>query len=255
MASFKQYTASGGASEPFSIPTFASTEIKVTIDDVLKTVGTHYNITNYTVNGGTLVWTSGNIPSSGTVRIERDTKILNNSGSDVQGKATYYAGSSIKSDDLNDNQKQVLRTLEEHDDKLGSTSTIDSNITSITKVANGIEDIRRYASEYTIDTNNPSNPNTGDLWFDTTTNLLKAYNGTVWTAITSVELLDEDDFASDSASKAPSQQSVKAYVDSLAWLDDTARTDGSLIYFNNSANKFKADTTTTTQTIVDGGSF
>ena len=142
MASFKQYTASGGTSENFSIPTFASTEIKVTIDDVLKTAGTHYNITNYTVNGGTVVWTSGNVPSSGTVRIERDTKILNNAGTDIEGKATYYAGSSIKADDLNDNQKQVLRTLEEHDDKLSSTSTIDSNLASITTVAYNIDEVK-----------------------------------------------------------------------------------------------------------------
>jgi len=255
MASFKQYTASGGTSENFSIATFASTELKVTIDDVLKTVGTHYNITNYTVNGGTVVWTSGNIPSSGTVRIERDTKILNSTGTDTQGKVTYHAGSSIKAADLNDNQKQVLRTLEEHDDKLGSTSTIDSNIASITTVANNLEDVKRYASEYTIATSAPSTPTVGDLWYDSTTNYLKAYNGSSWSAITSVELLDEDDLASDSQTKAASQQSVKAYVDSLAWLDDTARTDGSLIYYNNSANKFKADATTTTLTIVDGGSF
>ena len=60
--------------------------------------------------------------------------------------------------------------------------------------------------------------------------------------------------ASNSATKVPSQQSVKAYVDSLAWLDQSAKTDGSIIYYNNSASTFKADATTTS-TIVDGGSF
>ena len=73
MASFKQYTASGGASEAFSIPTFTSDEIKVRVDGVLKSPGTHYNITSYTTNGGTVTWTSGNVPSSGTVYIYRDT--------------------------------------------------------------------------------------------------------------------------------------------------------------------------------------
>ena len=89
MASFKQYTASGGASEAFSIPTFSSDEIKVYVDNVLKTAATHYNITSYTTNGGTVEWTSGNIPSSGTVRIVRDTDVLT-------ARATYAAGSSIK---------------------------------------------------------------------------------------------------------------------------------------------------------------
>ena len=72
MATFKQYTASGGGYEPFSIPSFSKDEIKVRVDGVLKTAATHYNITNYTTNGGTITWTSGNTPSSGTVRIYRD---------------------------------------------------------------------------------------------------------------------------------------------------------------------------------------
>ena len=115
MASFKQYTASGGASEAFSIPTFTSDEIKVRVDGVLKSPGTHYNITSYTANGGTVTWTSGNVPSSGTVYIYRDTKILNSGNSDVEGKATYINSSPIYHNDLNNNQKQALRSLEESD--------------------------------------------------------------------------------------------------------------------------------------------
>lgn len=254
MASFKQYTASGGASENFSIPTFASTEIKVTIDDVLKTAGTHYNITNYTANGGTVTWTSGNIPSTGTVRIERDTKILNNAGTDIQGKATYYAGSSIKADDLNDNQKQVLRTLEEHDDKLGDITTVANNTTNINVVAANIDDVKRYAEEYTIASSAPSSPNTGDLWYDTSSTFLKVYNGSSFVAITSVELIDEDNMASNNASKAPSQQSVKAYVDSLAWLDQSTKEDGSVIYWKNSSSKYFADNAQNIKTL-EGGNF
>ena len=106
MAYFKQYTASGGASENFSIKTFSSDEINVRVDGVLKTASTHYNITNYTANGGTVTWTSGNIPSSGTVRIYRLTDL-------DPAQATFQTGSSLKATDLNDNQTQVLRALEE----------------------------------------------------------------------------------------------------------------------------------------------
>ena len=127
MASFKQYTASGGASEAFSIPTFSSDEIKVYVNNVLKTAGTgttagsshDYELQSYTVNGGTVAWVSGKVPANpAVVRIIRDTDILNNAGTDVEGKATYYAGSSIKAGDLNDNHKQALRALEEQDDQL-----------------------------------------------------------------------------------------------------------------------------------------
>jgi len=38
-------------------------------------------------------------------------------------------------------------------------------------------------------------------------------------------------------------------------LDESAKTDGSVIYYSSSASKFKADTTQTLSTIVDGGSF
>ena len=125
---------------------------------------------------------------------------------------------------------------------------------SITTVAESIDDINRYANEYKIAASAPSSPSEGDLWYDSTNNVLKYHDGSSFLPVTST-LLDEDNFASNSATKAPTQQSVKAYVDSLAWLDQSAKTDGSLIYYNNSASKFKADAAITTTTIVDGGSF
>jgi len=38
-------------------------------------------------------------------------------------------------------------------------------------------------------------------------------------------------------------------------LDQTSKIDGSVIYYSSTASKFKADTTQTLATIVDGGSF
>ena len=129
MASFKQYTASGGASEAFSIKTFSSDEIKVYVDNVLKTAATHYNITSYTVNGGTVTWTSGNVPASpAVVRIVRDTGV-------TTARATYAAGSSIKAGDLNDNQTQALRSLEEQDDQLIQTYDVEDSAVTTAKIA------------------------------------------------------------------------------------------------------------------------
>ena len=137
MATFDQHTQSGGAtSRAFSIPSFTSDEIKVRVGNVLKTAATHYNITSYTVNGGTVTWTSGNVPANGSViRIYRDTKILNNAGSDVEAKATYQAGSAIKQDDLNNNQKQVLRALLEKDDQLIQTYDVEAGSIGTTELA------------------------------------------------------------------------------------------------------------------------
>tara|TARA_X000000368_G_scaffold408685_1_gene389630 strand:+ start:13586 stop:16105 length:2520 start_codon:yes stop_codon:yes gene_type:complete len=137
MASFKKYTASGGASEAFSIPSFTSDEIKVRVEGVLKTATTHYNITSYTSNGGTVTWTSGNVPSSGTVYIYRDTNILNSGSTDVEAKATFTTGTAIYQNDINNNQKQALRALEEKDDQLIQSWNLDSGVVETSSIKDG----------------------------------------------------------------------------------------------------------------------
>ena len=299
MASFKQYTASGGASEAFSIKTFSSDEIKVYVDNVLKTAATHYNITSYTTNGGTVTWTSGNVPNNVTVRIYRDTNLT--------AKATYQSGSSIKADDLNNNQTQILRAIEEKDHlvqtyeieddavttaKMGADSlqTLADQVTvneptwltnlgvvagdlgaaadyglvsdtastvntgNIDTVAASIANVNRYANEYKIASSAPSSPSEGDLWYDTTNNQLKFYDGSNFIQIASGSIIDEDNMASNSATRIPSQQSVKAYVDSLAWLDQSTKQDGSVIYWKNSSSKFFADNEQNIK-LMDGGNF
>ena len=299
MATYKQYTASGGASEPFSITTFSSDEIKVRVDNVLKTAATHYNITSYTTNGGTVTWTSGNVPNNVLVRIYRDTNLT--------AKATYYAGSSIKAGDLNDNQTQVLRAIEEKDHlvqtyeiedntvttaKMGADSlqTLADQVTvneptwltnlgvvagdlgaaadyglvsdtastvntgNIDTVAASIANVNRYANEYKIASSAPSSPSEGDLWYDTTNNQLKFYDGSNFIQIASGSIIDEDNMASNSATRIPSQQSVKAYVDSLAWLDQSTKQDGSVIYWKNSSSKYFADNEQNIK-LMDGGNF
>ena len=132
MASFKQYTAGGGASENFSIKTFATEEINVRVDGVLKTAATHYNITNYTANGGTVTWTSGNIPNGVTVRIYRITDT-------DPAQATFSTGSSLKAADLNDNQTQLLRGIEEshnQSDILVQNWDLEDDLITTSKVKN-----------------------------------------------------------------------------------------------------------------------
>ena len=130
MASFKQYTASGGASEAFSIKSFSSDEIKVRVDGVLKTATTHYNITSYTANGGTVTWTSGNVPSSGTVRIYRITDT-------DPARATFATGSSLKAADLNNNQTQLLRGIEEENDQLIQEWDVEDGAITSNKIKDG----------------------------------------------------------------------------------------------------------------------
>ena len=153
MESFKQYDATGGNSETFSIPSFTKAEIKVYVDGVLQTESTHYTIPDYTTNGGTVTWVQSptDYRPTGKVRIVRDTKILNNAGSDVEGKATYAAGSSVKAGDLNDNQKQTLRALQEQDDQLIQRYDLEPDVINGSYIADDSINSEHYVAD-SIDT-------------------------------------------------------------------------------------------------------
>ena len=83
---------------------------------------------------------------------------------------------------------------------------------------------------------------------------MKYYTGSAFAEVASNTVLDEDNMSSNDAANPPSQQSVKAYVDSLAWLDQSTKQDGSVIYWKNSSSKFFADNEQNIK-LMDGGNF
>ena len=128
---FIDYTGDGNASKSFSFPSIQESDIKVDVDGVIKSSGTHYNITGYTTTGGgNVVFTSGNIPASpAAIRIFRDTNV-------DSAKATYTAGSSVKAADLNNNHEQLLFAAQEEQNQTVITSDIkDAAVTMPEKVA------------------------------------------------------------------------------------------------------------------------
>ena len=132
---FADYTGDGNATKAFSFPSIKEADIKVDVDGVIKSSGTHYNITSYTTTGGgNVVFTSGNIPASpAAIRIFRDTDV-------DSAKATFTAGSSVKAGDLNNNMTQILYAAQEEqnqtilssDIKDGAVKTVDIGADQIT---------------------------------------------------------------------------------------------------------------------------
>ena len=122
---FVDYTGDGNATKSFSFPSIKEADIKVEVDDVLKTSGNHYNITSYTVTGGgNVVFTAGNIPTSpAKIRILRDTDV-------DSAKADYTAGSSVRAADLNNNQKQVLYAAQEEQNQIRTSRIQDIAVTT-----------------------------------------------------------------------------------------------------------------------------
>ena len=133
---FHDYTGDGSdLTFDYSFPTFAVTDVVVELDGVIVD---NYTIPSYATSGtktvtfdnttGTLNSTyceSSGAPKTGVaVRVYRDT------GVDT-AKATYAAGSSVKAGDLNNNQTQVLRALQEEQNQTITTTKIkDGAVTS-----------------------------------------------------------------------------------------------------------------------------
>ena len=79
--------------------------------------------------------------------------------------------------------------------KEGDTNLVATSITNVNLVGGSIDnvntvgasiaDVNRYANEYTIASSAPGSPSAGDLWMDTTANILKYYTGSVFSGIIS----------------------------------------------------------------------
>ena len=103
-----QGTGTNNADFAFTFPSFTASEVKVEVDNVVKTLTTHYTVENHnTTSGGTVRFTAGNIPTGTTpVRIFRQTDV-------DTAKATFTAGSSLKANEVNHNFKQLRHALQE----------------------------------------------------------------------------------------------------------------------------------------------
>ena len=134
---FVDYDGDGNATKSFSFPSIKEADIKVEVDEVVKTVGTHYNITSYTTTGGGNVVFIDNSGSGGTnhipqtssnkIRIFRDTDVDN-------AKATFTAGSSVKAGDLNNNQTQILYAAQEEQNQTIQTHKIKDAAVTTAKI-------------------------------------------------------------------------------------------------------------------------
>ncbi len=110
----------------YTFPYYKTSDIKVTWDGVLKTEGSHYNVT-----GTNIVFTSGNVPANNVViHIYRDTDVSTS-------KATFAAGSSIRATDLNNNELQLLYSAQEEQDQKVQTADIKDGAITSAKILDG----------------------------------------------------------------------------------------------------------------------
>ena len=204
---------------------------------VTKTGGSHYTVDKPNTR---IQFTSGNVPASGTqnIIIERYTNV-------EASEAVFAAGSAIKAADLNKNQDQsrysaaelsnikapilsptfkghvTFETTQQFDgrdvsvdgaklDGIEASATADQTAAEIRTLVESASDSNVFTDA------DHSKLNAIEASADVTdaTNVNAA--GAVMNSDTSTTdmqfVVDEDNFASDSATKVPTQQSVKAYI-------------------------------------------
>ena len=68
---------------------------------------------------------------------------------------------------------------------IANVNAVGSGIANVNTVAGSIADVNRYANEYKISSSAPAGPSSGDLWYDSTANILKYYTGSAFSGIVS----------------------------------------------------------------------
>ena len=109
----KQYTVAGGSLGPYTYPFdhIDDGDVAVTVNGTLQTVTTHYTLDS---TNKRVTFTSGSVSTGDRIIIYRDT-----TEDPIQN--TFVAGSTIRSNELNDNFNQLLYIAQESDNQSLST--------------------------------------------------------------------------------------------------------------------------------------
>lgn len=130
----------------FDFPSLAQTDIKVSVNGVLKNLTTDYTTEQWSATANSenyIEFVNSDKRGTGTVRIFRETP-------NTSIKVPYTSGSSLRADDLNTNQQQAIYLAEELKNDLtnlalGGTSNIQiqgSNIADNSISTNKIDDLQ-----------------------------------------------------------------------------------------------------------------
>ena len=105
----------------------------------------------------------------------------------ISGSVTTVAGDTLDIQEIGDNIANInaCGANVTYTEDMGSIADAAStgSTSDITTVAASIDDVYRYANEYTIDSSAPGSPDPGDLWYDEGANSLKVWNGSAFAAI------------------------------------------------------------------------
>ena len=139
----------------------------------MNTLATSANVTAMGLLGNAT--TVSNMGLLGTSAVVTDLGIL--ATADVVSDMNTLATADVVSD-LN-----TLGTADVVSDM--NTLGTGANVTAMANCSANLASINSYADTYTVSSSAPGSPSEGDLWYDSSNNVLKCHNGTSFVAVTS----------------------------------------------------------------------
>ena len=143
----------------YTFQSYQKEDIKVKVTDANANFVdvTNFTVPDWTAAGGTITFnntgvnsdvceSTGAPKSNRIIRIYRETDITSGVVGVHDPKATYTAGSSIKADDLNNNQKQVLYAIHELRDQERITVNVRNSAITGDKIKDDEVDSQHYAA-------------------------------------------------------------------------------------------------------------
>ena len=91
----------------------------------------------------------------------------------ISSEVTSVAGNSTNINTVATN----IANVNSVGSNISNVNTVAGSNSNITTVANNLTDINSFANTYFISATAPGSPTEGDLWFDTSTDIMKVYNG------------------------------------------------------------------------------
>jgi len=156
-----------------NLGTLASNETNI------NTVATNNtNVTNVGSNINNVNTVANNISNVNTVAADIAKVItvandLNETVSEIETAALDLQETTSEIDTVANNITNVNTV----GNAIANVNTVGTNINNVNTVATNLSDINSFENTYKISANAPSNPVEGTLWFDTTNDIMKVYDG------------------------------------------------------------------------------
>ena len=151
--------------------------------DVTTVAGISADTTTVAGISANVTTVAGNNANVSTVAgISSDVTTVAGVAADVTTAATNIADITAVADEVNkviSVANDLAEATSEIDVVAGSIANVDTvggAIANVNTVASNIADVNNFADTYAISATAPSSPTVGDLWFDTTNNVMKVYS-------------------------------------------------------------------------------